>query len=512
MRVQLQYIRLFIATVHPAAWSVLAVFFSGLTSSLVFQSFVDSYLVASLAVVFAVGQAVELSAASCQRRGSRGGSPGRFKCNLAAAAPSAGAAAGRRTSASRRLAAVMAMIAAAILTLDLPDPQVLVYRPGDADGVPWHHIVLLKRMQAGVWVGLNPRLGLENIDLNATDHVVLDRLSTFPVEQADQTLAHDPLSKATLEGFKRRAATTAAILGGATLENVDSVAWHVADSSHSKFGESVDNVLMTQPATGMAFTRKGVVILDGEEVFVERVYSTDLETWRKERGLGGMDRRLNLPVRTVGKKISLAAAFDSMTEPETAELPMSGDMAAHEFLGSIIEGPGNLQSYHTEWLRLSGVHEASSTAHVHRTVMETIRLFAVVDGLNCPRLAGIENLVTLGIQTEVAVQRNPRAPDYRGLDLMSGAVINAGGRAQTQKYSSWLHERLKERATLWKGDRLYRKEHESKGGKGKGYGKGDEDTDSEEEITGRKKKKKKKTKGNKGDKGGKGAANGADDG
>ena len=119
----------------------------------------------------------------------------------------------RWPSACRRLAAVMALVGAAILTLDLPDPQVLVHRPNDADGVPWHHIILLKRMQAGVWVGLNPRLGLENIDLNATDHIVLERLAAFPAEHADETLAHDPLPKATLEGHRRRAATTAAILG-----------------------------------------------------------------------------------------------------------------------------------------------------------------------------------------------------------------------------------------------------------------------------------------------------------
>ena len=94
---------------------------------------------------------------------------------------------------------------------------------------------------------------------------------------------------------------------------------------------------------------------------------------------------------------------------------------------------------------------------------------------------------------------------------MTRAVITAAGWTQTQKYSSWLHERLKERATLWKGDRLYRKEHEAKG-KGKGIGKGEDDSDSEnDEATGKKRKKKKKNK-NTASKGDKGASRGAADG
>ena len=198
-------------------------------------------------------------------------------------------------------------------------------------------------------MGLNPRLGLENIDLNATDRNVLEWLAAFLAEHAAETLAHGPLPKATLEGHRRRAATTAAFLGEATLENVESVAWYVAESSHLKFGSAIDNVLMSQPSTGMDFTKRGVVVMDGEEVFEEKVYSTDLEAWRSERGLGGMDHRLILPIRDTGNETSLAVAFDTMTIPEPGELPMSGEPAVYEFLGSIIEGTGNMQSYHTEW-------------------------------------------------------------------------------------------------------------------------------------------------------------------
>lgn len=39
-------------------------------------------------------------------------------------------------------------------TLDIPEVQILVHYPGDANALNWHHRILLRRIQAGTWFTL----------------------------------------------------------------------------------------------------------------------------------------------------------------------------------------------------------------------------------------------------------------------------------------------------------------------------------------------------------------------
>ena len=94
--------------------------------------------------------------------------------------------------------------------------------------------------------------------------------------------------------------------------------------------------------------------------------------------------------------------------------------------------------------------------------------------------------------------RNPAQPDYSGLDIISGAAVQSDGRASTAKFTEWVTGRLKERAQVWKQERLYNQERRNLRGKGSG-GKGGGD-DSDDDEAGKKKKKKKKfVGGGKGD-------------
>ena len=97
------------------------------------------------------------------------------------------------------------------------------------------------------------------------------------------------------------------------------------------------------------------------------------------------------------------------------------------------------------------------------------------------------------MQTELAVERNPAQPDYSGLDIISGSAVQSDGRATTSKFPEWVTSRLKERAQVWKQERLYNQERRNIRGKGKGGKGGDED--SEDEMTGKLRKKKKKGSG-----------------
>ena len=87
--------------------------------------------------------------------------------------------------------------------------------------------------------------------------------------------------------------------------------------------------------------------------------------------------------------------------------------------------------------------------------------------------------------------------DFTGLDILAGTATLQDGRAHTAKFNEWISGRLKERASIWKQERLYQQERKNQraGRWGGGTG-GDDDSDSED-GKGKGKKKKLKKKKNK---------------
>ena len=65
-------------------------------------------------------------------------------------------------------------------------------------------------------------------------------------------------------------------------------------------------------------------------------------------------------------------------------------------------------------MRLSGVSRKTSSVDIHRSVCEALRLMHSFDQLDASALAVGEHLTRWVIQTELAVERNPSAPDFSG--------------------------------------------------------------------------------------------------
>ena len=61
---------------------------------------------------------------------------------------------------------------------------------------------------------------------------------------------------------------------------------------------------------------------------------------------------------------------------------------------------------------------------------------------------------------EIAGERNPRHPDYAGLDIVEGGVISGRGSARVASFREHVSSRQKERANVLKQERLYREEQE----------------------------------------------------
>ena len=116
----------------------------------------------------------------------------------------------------------------------------------------WHHRVLFHRVDAGDWITLTPDLEFQRHNLATHNHSVLERNTPFPGDISDEIYAHDPLSNAQLEAFKRQSRIMAAVLGEGAVDELETVAWVVADPSHADFGKTVDAQLLHNEATGLA--------------------------------------------------------------------------------------------------------------------------------------------------------------------------------------------------------------------------------------------------------------------
>ena len=364
---------------------------------------------------------------------------------------------------------------AAIITADVADPQVIVEFPDDDDGFYWHHRILVKRISGPKWVGLTPDFDMEVIDLSTTAHKVLDRLGPFPRAQEPYVYCFDPISQERVNSFKPRAVTMCSVWGDALDGTLDDRAlWLRADVTDAKFGDEVDAACLQDPARGVFMEGKGVALVDGDLVFVEKVLETEKEAWKQKKKPEGGDVRLlgDHFDRAGARSLPLGEAVALMREADLPGFPLAGPRGFKELNASVAQAGLSWSQYHAEWVMRSGISEGAAVVHTHRSLAEIFRLMHHFDQIDGSSLAIGEQLARWMIQTETAVERNPRFPDFSGLDVLVGAPISAEGRAEAKKMSEWISNRMEQRSKIWKGERLYREEQKQIDGPPRGGGDG----------------------------------------
>ncbi|CAK0842558.1 unnamed protein product [Prorocentrum cordatum] len=278
--------------------------------------------------------------------------------------------------------------------LDTSDPQILARHENDPAGLFWHHRVLLFRADGGTWIALTPDHDLVRVMLLDVRHEALEWRAPPPGHVANQVYARDPASGAALAVFRSRAKMMGQLLGVGQVDAVERM-----------FGEIVEAGIVEDGAWGTSFDNKGATALDCEEFFARKTAVSampDVKTTMKT----DMGDARTLGERLVeagqwGPRLSEAVAL--MCDAEQANFPLSGVRSVAEFLGSAASGPGNMVSSQAELERLA----------------ESARL-----------------IVRWAMQTEIAVERNPRHLDYSGLDIVISTLVNAVGRASTFKFNS----------------------------------------------------------------------------
>ena len=86
------------------------------------------------------------------------------------------------------------------------------------------------------------------------------------------------------------------------------------------------------------------------------------------------------------------------------------------------------------------------------------RSAAAMRGVTPSSLASFEHVVRRVHQLEAAVRKNPKAPDFDGLDHLLETAVDSSGAAVTPAIAAWLADKQKDEAFILKQQRLWGEE------------------------------------------------------
>ena len=142
-----------------------------------------------------------------------------------------------------------------------------------------------------------------------------------------------------------------------------------------------------------------------------------------------------------------------------AHWPMRGLRVLVEFMESLRSAGLSFTTHHLEWLRRSDVAPGAAVVREHFHVSESLRSYGQFDQLDPSNCAGAELQVRRLVQIETAVRRNPKVPDYTGLECMLDSCTDSSGAAVTATFDSWVTERQRDAANTQKQGHLVREEN-----------------------------------------------------
>ena len=277
-------------------------------------------------------------------------------------------------------------------------------------------------------------------------------------------------------GYLEEARALAAILGFEARDLAPDLVetWVVNDPLHSQYGDVVPQEALFNEAICIRRGDFGLVEVDGAWTHCVRLggistHAPALPTWSDYRRViasrKGKDCRLLGDVRDHDgvRFLSLREGLEKMVEEKLIGYPLRGPRAAREMLVALRDaGQSSFDEHHIIWNKQSGIAEKSSTAREHRLLCKVLRLLLQFDQIDLSNSAGAEMLVRRLLQLEAATRRNPRQPDFEGLDIILDWAVDDHGAAVVSSFSSWVADQQRNEATTLKASRQWREEQSSR--------------------------------------------------
>ena len=363
---------------------------------------------------------------------------------------------------------VVATAAMAVMSHDVAEKQVLIRMEGEPQGY-WLHLLML-RLDNARWVTVDPQMEMVVEDLSGEELIPVPRASPLPAAGRPY-LVHDPIDEAGMIALRARAVALAEIHGGAPLMAplTGPNSWFHADPSAASFGQEVPMATLSNPAATRIAGSVGLLRLDGltaeseRWTHIERVTRSDLAHWMAEKREGaGRDPRLSGLAATTGAAPK-ALFRDAMAAcPLPAVLPdatvFEGPSALQDLLATLQKSGLEPQAYTAQLLRNSGLSPKSSIGIELSYAIHTIYLYMVQDRLNPYCSSAMEHVARRILQIQRGTQRNPRAPEFDGLEEYMRHTGDQTGGVVSPGFDKHVAERQKTESLILKQHRLQREE------------------------------------------------------
>ena len=358
------------------------------------------------------------------------------------------------------------------MSLDVPEKQILVYFPND--NVAWHHRLLIVPIKEAVWVVATPDFDVEVMNLAGMNIRALGRNVAFPAGLGQVYGFDNPIEAANLANVRaagRRLAEVmgappAAIPGAAPARAAN---WRYADSAHDKFGSVVDQDLIGQPERVHYAGSSALLDEDGsgDWTFLQKVADEDLEEWHDEKRAGASrDARLGPSNRDVDgvRRATLKEVLPELKRGLDNTLkgfPCPGPRVGPDFLTGVVATGHECLAYADHYKGTSGMNDKSGLAVEFTVLVAILHMLISLDQLNPANLASAELLMRRVRMIQKAVKRNPKVPDFEGLEVHLSHLLDARGGIVTTAYDRHIAEEQKAEAITLKQTRLWRDEQEA---------------------------------------------------
>ena len=344
--------------------------------------------------------------------------------------------------------------------LVVPERQVLLEFPDDPT-YSLHHRVLFVRVQDALWVVGSPdyEVGVRDLGTHPERVTTLVLGAPWPRE-VDAAQVYPFQDQGDLDArplvMRRTARQLAEVLGAEGMDEDEiSKVWVAVQSKDWISAGTEVGLPLTDDVTrfqvlcdyGLALSPTGP-----EPVIVQHM---TLEEKSEFVGTPQANLRVLGDSRDQGgrRHLRFRDAVALPRETEFEDWPHLGSRATKEFLTNIRDGSGNLENYHTNWVRRSGVTEGSAVCHSHAILCESLRLFISYDQVDVSNLAGVEQIVRRIVQDERAVRKNPKHPDYSGLEFVLNQTTDVSGAASTAVFNRWYAKAQRDEAVVLKNAR-----------------------------------------------------------
>ena len=238
-------------------------------------------------------------------------------------------------------------------SLDISERQIIVHLPEHEDGDIWMHCILIKQREGSTWSVLDAEMSQKFMNLSDLEFRVLERAESFPSDVIDDVLTfNDGDITRTVLNRARRGADARISLMGAGAVGVANSGWVVAETPSKSFEVVLDDDQIDLALLG---EDKGVAVVKDIEVFVQKINLDQIDEWKTSKtGMAGDVRLLGTSMDTKGRRyLPFDEGVSLLEETPMVDWRVPGPRGAKEWLTAVATGPGDLQSYHLNWLLLN---------------------------------------------------------------------------------------------------------------------------------------------------------------